>query len=132
MKKSLLTLGIALFGFTAVFAQDNSAATTSDNAAFESTVNDQDQHRNQARTSIDKSDLPNAVRNAVTTGKYEDMKIKEAYTVAASQTGQTGANIGSPAYEVHLEGKDGKSTVVTLNEQGQIVKSDDSQKSEMR
>lgn len=120
MKKSLLTLGIALFGFTAVFAQD---ATTTDNSAIEATM-DQD----QARVAIDKSDLPSAVRNAVTTGKYENMDIKEAYTVAASQTGQTGANIGATAYEVHLEGNDGKSTVVTLNEQGQIIKSDDAKK----
>lgn len=121
MKKSLLTLGIALFGFTAVFAQDNDNAIRN-NSSYESTTSSSD----QARVSIDKSDLPSAVRNAVTSGKYENMKIKEAYTVAASQAGQTGANIGATAYEVHLEGEDGKSTVVTLNEQGQIVKSDES------
>lgn len=120
MKKSLLTLGIALFGFTAVMAQDNNSMN--DNTAIEA----QDQ---TGRTSIDKSDLPTAVRNAVTTGKYENMEIKEAYTVSAAQSGQTGANIGSTAYEVHLEANDGKSTVVTLNEQGQIVKSEDGKKS---
>lgn len=117
MKKLLLTFGIALFGFTAVIAQD-AGNTTSGNTATE--LSDQN------RTSINKSDLPNEVKDAVTTGRYENHKIKEAFTVSMAQTGQTAGNISSKAYEIHLEDNDGKATVVTLNEQGQIIKSDES------
>jgi len=117
MKKLLLTFGIAIFGFTAVFAQD-AGSTTSANSAIESS--------DQNRTSIDKSDLPSAVKDAVTTGRYDSYKIKEAYRVSMAQSGQTGGNMSSNAYEIHLEDKDGKATVVTLNEDGQIIKSDES------
>ena len=119
MKKLLLTFGIAIFGFTAVMAQD-AGNTTSGNTATE--LSDQ----NQNRTSIDKGDLPNAVKDAVTTGRYENHKIKEAYSISMAQSGQTAGNISSNAYEIHLEDNDGKATVVTLNEQGQIIKSDES------
>lgn len=116
MKKVLLTFGIALFGFTAAFAQD--AGNTTSNSATE--------QLSQNRTSIDKGDLPDAVKDAVTTGRYENHKIKEAYTVSMAQSGQTAGNLSSNAYEIHLEDNDGKATVVTLNEQGQIIKSDES------
>ncbi len=116
MKKLLLTLGIAIFGFTAVFAQD--AGSTTGNAATEQS--------SQNRTSIDKNDLPDAVKDAVTTGRYENHKIKEAFRVSMAQSGQTAGNLSANAYEIHLEDNDGKATVVTLNEQGQIIKSDES------
>src|SRR5690606_9379836 len=116
MKKLLLTLGIAIFGFTALFAQD--AGSTTVNAATEQS--------SQNRTLIDKSDLPDAVKDAVTTGRYENHKIKVAFRVSMEQSGQTADNLSSNAYEIHLVYNDGKATVVTLNEQEQIIKSDES------
>ncbi len=119
MKKVLLTFGIALFGFTAAFAQDMGEpqdATTPQTEEFNQSDADAMQGERQQ---LEEADLPSAVSDALGAGAYSTMDVSDVYKVRNEA--------GSELYEVHLESEDGQSTVVNFNEEGQIEESLDPQ-----
>lgn len=129
MKKVLLTFGIALFGFTAVLAQDMGQQEDVQNQDPQDQTemgapSDVDQ---SGREQIEEADLPAAVTDALSTGAYADMTVSEVYKVKEQATDETGISAESKAYEVHLLSEDGQSTVVKFNEEGQIEESQESQ-----
>lgn len=126
MKKSLLTFGIALFGFTAVMAQDMGQQEDVENQSQTEmgAPSDLDQ---SGREQIEEADLPAAVTDALSAGAYADMTVSEVYKVKEQATDETGVSAESKSYEVHLLSNDGQSSVVQFNEEGQIVESQESQ-----
>lgn len=124
MKKIFLTFGIALFGFTAVLAQDSDILQEEE---MDTQTESVEMEAEEAREEVSLDLLPMAVQDAVSTGEFENMEIKKAYRVSATQTGQTAGNASSEAYLVVLEGDNGKKKV-KVNEQGQILESKDAHK----
>lgn len=126
MKKGLLTFGIALFGFTAVMAQDMGQQEDVENQSQTEmgAPSDLDQ---SGREQIEEADLPAAVTDALSAGAYADMTVSEVYKVKEQATDATGVSAESKSYEVHLLSNDGQSTVVEFNEEGQIIESQESQ-----
>ena len=124
MKKIFLTFGIALFGFTAVLAQDSDILQEEE---MDTQTESVEMGAEEAREEVSLDALPMAVQDAVSTGEFENMEIKKAYRVSATQTGQTAGNASSEAYLVVLEGDSGKKKV-KVNEQGEILESKDAHK----
>ena len=119
MKKALLTFGIALFGFTAAFAQDmGQPQDATAPQTEEANPSDADVMQNE-RQQLEEADLPSAVSDALETGAYSSMTVSDVY--------QVNDEAGSKVYEVHLESEDGQSTIVNFNEDGQLEESLDSQ-----
>jgi len=120
MKKLFLTFGIALFGFTAAFAQDSDILQEEDLDRTENEVEavegEMDEAWEEGQEEVSLDALPVAVQDAVSTGEFSNMEIKKAYQTA-------------DAYIVVLEGDSGKKKV-KVNEEGQIIESKDAHNKE--
>lgn len=113
MKKVLLTFGIALFGFTAAFAQDMGQPQDATDPQTEELGAPSDADVMQGeREQLDEADLPTAVSDALETGAYSTMTVSDVY----KSKDESGAKV----FEVHLESEDGQSTIVNFNEEGRI------------
>jgi hypothetical protein len=125
MKKVLLTFGIALFGFTAAFAQDMGQPQDQDVTDPQDPQTEQqdapaDIYQGGEREQLDEASLPTAVSDALETGAYSSMTVSDVYKVKDEET-------GSKLYEVHLESEDGQATVVNFNEEGEIQETEEPQ-----
>jgi len=114
MKKVLLTFGIALFGFTAAFAQDMGQPQDATDPQTEQLEAPSDMNQAE-KEQVEEADLPTAVSDALETGAYSSMSVSDVYKTEDAN--------GTKVYEVHLESEDGQSTIVNFDEEGQAQES---------
>jgi hypothetical protein len=87
MKKLILTLGIAAFGFTAVNAQTQPHDEQQQQPGTEQQQQPGDQEADQmeGREMVSPEDLPEGIREEITTGDLSDAQILGVYEVEADQ-----------------------------------------------
>ena len=123
MKKLFLTFGIALLGFTFSFAQDSDILQEDETKTETEAVEEDLEGALAEKEAIAPEELPAAVSGAITTGAFEAMEIKEAFRVpvVAEEAVAEGTTSSEANYEVHMMDKEGQETVLTINEQGEII-----------